>query len=163
MEAGRSQRAEKIGLQPKNGDGDRRRKRNKNEGSERRQQQRKGDQSQRKGSQQESLIKSDKIGSGGLKTLYLNAQSILSKLPDLEATAFDSKPDLILITESWCNANIEDNILNITGFELIKDLRSDRTDTTNSIGGGLLVHARKRLVILSIDKVNDFNQYVNSF
>ena len=161
MEAGRSQRAEKIGLQPKNGDGDRRRKRNKNEGSERRQQQRKGDQSQRKGSQQESLIKSDKIGSGGLKTLYLNAQSILSKLPDLEATAFDSKPDLILITESWCNANIEDNILNITGFELIKDLRSDRTDTTNGIGGGLLVYARKGLVILSIDKVNDFNQYVH--
>ena len=107
------------------------------------------------------MIKSDKIGGGGLKTLYLNAQSILSKLLDLEATAFDYKPDLILITESWCNENIDDNILNIKGFELIKDLRSDRTDTTNGIGGGLLVYARKGLVILSIDKINDFNQYVH--
>ena len=76
------------------------------------------------------MIKSDKIGGGGLKTLYLNAQSILSKLLDLEATAFDYKPDLILITESWCNENIDDNILNIKGFELIKDLRSDRIEQT---------------------------------
>ena len=74
----------------------------------------------------------------------------------------DIKPDIILITESWCNNNISDNILNIDGYELISDLRRDRNDTTNGIGGGLLVFARKGLVILSIDMTNNFNQYINS-
>ena len=91
----------------------------------------------------------------------MNAQSILSKIPDLQVTACDTKPDIILITESWRNNSISDNILNIDGYELISDLRRDRNDTTNGIGGGLLVFARKGLVILSIDMTNNFNQYIN--
>ena len=101
------------------------------------------------------------IGGGGLKALYLNAQSLLSKLPDLEATACDIKPDLILVTESWCNEKISDNIIKIKGYEIVTDLRKDRADTTNGIGGGLLVYARTGLVVLSIDQTNNFNQYVN--
>lgn len=93
--------------------------------------------------------------------MYLNAQSILSKVNDLEATAYDINPDLILVTESWCHKNISESVLRICNYELISDLRCDRQDTANGIGGGLLVYARKGLVVLSIDKKSDFNQFVS--
>ncbi len=98
---------------------------------------------------------------GGLTVLYTNAQSILSKLPDLEATAHNFKPDIILITESWCNKTISDNVLKVIGYDLISDLRKDRTDTTNGIGGGILVYAKNGLAVLSIDNFSDFNQYAH--
>ena len=96
---------------------------------------------------------------GGLKILYLNAQSILSKIIDLEATSYDIKPDLILITESWCNDTISDNVLNITGYNLVSELRKDRIDTTNGIGGGILVYSKQGLNILSVENICNFNQY----
>lgn len=97
----------------------------------------------------------------GLNFIYLNAQSILSKVTDLEATASIIKPDLILVTESWCNSNISDNVLKISNYELVSELRKDRHDTTNGIGGGLLVYSRKGLEVLPCDKYNNFNQYVS--
>ena len=96
----------------------------------------------------------------GLKLLYLNAQSILSKVVDLNATACDTEPDIILITESWCNENISNNVLKIDGYEIVNELRTDRADTTNGIGGGLLVYTKKGLKILPADKQNNFNQYL---
>jgi hypothetical protein len=48
----------------------------------------------------------------------------------------------------------------LDGYDLITDLRKDRSDTTNGIGGGLLVYARKGLVILPSDEYNDFNQFL---
>jgi hypothetical protein len=99
-------------------------------------------------------------GNGGLKILYLNAQSILSKLNDLDATTCDTKPDIVLVSESWCNSSILNSGLNLAGYDLNNDLRTDRSDTTNGIGGGLLVYARKGLVILPSDKNNDFNQFL---
>ena len=41
-----------------------------------------------------------------IKILYLNAQSIVKKVDELECTASLTKPDLILVTESWCNNSI---------------------------------------------------------
>ena len=47
------------------------------------------------------------------------------------------------------------------GYQLETDLRKDRTDTTNGIGGGLLVYTRRGLRILESDKfnLNKFNQF----
>ena len=74
--------------------------------------------------------------------------------------ASEKKPDLILISESWCNPSITDSYLSIAGYQLQPDLRADRTDTNNGIGGGLLVYSRDGLNILPCDKKCVFNQYV---
>ena len=66
---------------------------------------------------------------------------------------------MILLTETWCNDQITDVFLKIPGYELQTDLRRDRTDTRNGIGGGLLVYARTGVNILSLDNAEDFNQY----
>jgi len=85
---------------------------------------------------------------------------VVNKVHELACLTSEKKPDLILITESWCNPNVNDAYLALPGYHLQPDLRADRLDTANGIGGGLLVYSRDRLTILPCDKVNNFNQYV---
>jgi len=49
----------------------------------------------------------------------------------------------------------------IPGYSIETDLRGDRTDTTNGIGGGLMVYSREGVKILSYDKFSNstFNQF----
>ena len=91
--------------------------------------------------------------------MYTNSQSLPGKVQELEALASDLKPDVILLCETWCNTNTSNATLNIKGYELQQNLRRDRNDTTNGIGGGLLVYTRDGLVILPCDDENSFNQY----
>lgn len=91
--------------------------------------------------------------------MYTNAQSIASKIGELGAIANTVKPDLILLTESWCNKDTTDAMLNVPGYELKSELRKDRADTAHSIGGGLLVYAKEGLLVLQCDNDSDFNQY----
>jgi len=94
-----------------------------------------------------------------LKILYSNVQSIQSKILELEAVALDLKPDLILLCETWCNNNIDNAALQLSGYDLNPELRCDRADTANGIGGGLLVYSRTGLEILPCDTDVDFTQY----
>jgi hypothetical protein len=75
--------------------------------------------------------------------------------------AQDSKPDIILLTETWCNSTISDASLALLDYNLECDLRRDRSDTAAGIGGRLLVYSKKELRILPIDKYDDkeFNQF----
>ena len=96
-----------------------------------------------------------------MKIFYTNAQSIFNKLNELVVYVEDNTPDLILICETWCNPTISDAALNLPNYQLEKDLRKDRIDTTNGVGGGLLVYSRIGLSILPCDKFKDtnFNQF----
>jgi hypothetical protein len=69
-----------------------------------------------------------------LVVLYMNAQSVVNKVNELSVIAADLEPDLILITETWCNAEITDAYLNLPGYEVQQDLRRDRTDTRDGRG-----------------------------
>ena len=77
-----------------------------------------------------------------LSILYTNAQSLAGKVSELEAIASDMKPDIIALTETWCNSGITNAVLSIVGYELVPDLRMDRADTGGGRGGGLIVYAR---------------------
>ena len=49
--------------------------------------------------------------------------------------------------------------MRLPGYELQTDLRRDRQDTNNGVGGGLLVYAKQGLVVLPVDTGCDFNQH----
>ena len=91
--------------------------------------------------------------------LYFNAQSLASKLDELSASVVINNPDIIIITETWCNFNIADSILTINGYFIEPNLRIDRLDTANGIGGGILVYLRTGLKVLCLDNNSDFNQF----
>jgi Endonuclease-reverse transcriptase len=71
----------------------------------------------------------------------------------------DLEPDLIFICETWCNPEISNASLNIGGYKFQTELRIDRQDTANGIGGGIAVYTKEELQILSCDQVLSFNQY----
>jgi hypothetical protein len=91
--------------------------------------------------------------------LLLNAQSTVGKIDELSCTASEYKPDLILVTESWCHTGITDAFLKIPGYEIQPDVRKDRKDTVNGVGGGLLVYTRCGTTFLSINKGLIMEQY----
>jgi hypothetical protein len=68
---------------------------------------------------------------------------------------------LILLTETWCNGSISNAQLALENYRLETDLRRDRADTNNGIGGGLLVYIRNELSILPCDIYSHsvFNQF----
>jgi Endonuclease-reverse transcriptase len=73
----------------------------------------------------------------------------------------EDKPDIILLTETWCSQEIRNSELSLDGYNLEADLRRDRTDTNNGLGGGLLVFSKSGLALRNCDKFNniDFNQF----
>jgi hypothetical protein len=93
--------------------------------------------------------------------LSLNAQSVVKKLDELACVANTEKPDLILITETWCNEDITNAFLSIDGYELQMDLRMDRGDTAGGRGGGLLVYAKEGGQVLKDDKQVSIHQSCN--
>jgi len=50
-------------------------------------------------------------------------------------------------------------MLQIDGYHLNEELRLDRKDTTNGIGGGLLVYSKNSINIKALNNTNDFNQF----
>ena len=93
--------------------------------------------------------------------MYTNARSVFNKIDDLQQMGTDYNVDIILVTESWCNKNITNAMLNIPGFFLEEELRLDGIDTLNGIGGGLLVYIKQGLKINLLPLIdNDFCQYV---
>ena len=97
-----------------------------------------------------------------LSLLYTNAQSLPNKINELSGIAADLKPDLIFVTETWCNDNIDSSLLKLAGYDLNTDLRRDREDTQQGIGGGLLVYTKPGIYVLCYDNPvsnSRFNQY----
>ena len=94
--------------------------------------------------------------------LYLNAQSVVGKLNELSCTLSEMEPDIVLITESWCNKEITDAHLGIPGYEMQTDLRRDRENTAGGRGGGLLVYTKTGLQILKLDNNVEFFQHCKS-
>jgi len=71
------------------------------------------------------------------------------------------EPDIILLTETWCNSTTDNAFLAIENYKLETDLRRDRSDTANGIGGGLLVYSKQDVRVLPDDRCqhSKFNQF----
>jgi hypothetical protein len=73
----------------------------------------------------------------------------------------EDRPDVILLTETWCNTEINNAELQVDGYQLEVDCRRDRCDTNNGIGGGLLVYTKLGIETRPVQRFNgtNFNQY----
>ena len=95
-----------------------------------------------------------------VKIIYLNARSILNKINDLEVLLNEQEPDFVLIAETWLNDDTNTAMLNIEGYYIDPDLRLDRKDTLNGIGGGLIVYIKEGLIVKPTSAESNFNQFV---
>ena len=71
-----------------------------------------------------------------LDVIVLNARSVINKMAQLRAIAFEMMPDVICITESWTHPIISDSSLIIDDYDFY------RHDRINKRGGGCLLYIR---------------------
>uniref|UniRef100_A0A1W7R6J3 Putative reverse transcriptase n=1 Tax=Aedes albopictus TaxID=7160 RepID=A0A1W7R6J3_AEDAL len=93
-----------------------------------------------------------------LNVSHINVQSLCarkcSKFEELKRIVSDSKIDIACFTETWMDSSISDSMINIPGFNVI---RNDR----NRHGGGICIYVKKglayRMVKKSIVCVDDYS------
>jgi hypothetical protein len=56
---------------------------------------------------------------------------------------------------------VTNGALEVPGYDLIPDLRADRSDTAAGVGGWLLVYAKPGISILPEEQRYEFNQHVS--
>ena len=78
--------------------------------------------------------------SGKLLFLYMNARSLMNKLDEFVANVHAFNPDVVGVTESWANDDIDDIELSVDGYTMF---RKDRP--TNRRGGGVLLYVKSEL------------------
>ena len=66
------------------------------------------------------------------------------------------KPDVVALTETWTNDDIDNNFLMINGYEIIE--RKDRADTDRGRGGGILVYVDRKRCAWKMEVEGDFSQ-----
>lgn len=94
-----------------------------------------------------------------MKVVYTNAQSVLKKMDELRSYVTMNEPDVILLTETWTNEQINDDFLKLEGYELVA--REDRKDTSGGRGGGILAFVKKEMSGWRVEEETIFNQCVH--
>ena len=86
--------------------------------------------------------------------MYFNTRSIVNKIDLLRGECATIKPDVILVTESFCRKDITDAYLVIDGYQMV--VRKDGTDTEGGKCRGLLVRIpwgrREEFQIVCVDR-----------
>lgn len=103
----------------------------------------------------------------GFHICHINARSIKSKVHELNEMFCTSNVDAILVSESWLNPYISNNILNLDGYKLF---RCDRTDR---VGGGVAIYlkdyVKARIIkhfsdcgieFLAVEVMSDFDKFL---
>ena len=93
-----------------------------------------------------------------VNVLYMNARSIFNKRDTLSILLNDKEPDLVLITETWNNPEVSNAMLSIDGYTIEPELRLDRQDTHNGIGGGVMVYVKNGLIVKPNKVDTPYNQ-----
>jgi len=73
-------------------------------------------------------------------------------LDELRLYLNEEKPDIIGITETWLNSNIEDSELNVEGYTIF---RKDRDSSTENRGGGVLLLVNEQFKAIHRGDLND--------
>ena len=77
-----------------------------------------------------------------LTHLTINAQSLQYKMNELREIAFQHKPQVIAVTESWGRPDIDDITFKIDGYIMY---RSDKINRASSDAGGTLLYVTDKL------------------
>ena len=78
-----------------------------------------------------------------------NAQSVLNKLPELQAIVYQHSPQIIAIAESWCNSDVGDAELHLQGYNLVHD------DRQSGVGDSVMLYIHEELPVVPCKLLND--------
>ena len=88
---------------------------------------------------------------------YTNIRSLINKRDELKLLIEKSRPDVILLTETWLSSDIDDREIGLPDYAIY------RQDRSNSIGGGVAILVQNRLrafLRLDIKEATGFSEMV---
>lgn len=95
------------------------------------------------------IVLKSAITSQKLSVCSINIQSIcarkMSKFEELKQIATVSNIDVICVVESWLNDKVDDNLIHIDDYNLV------RHDRVGKLGGGILIYVKKSIKFKVID------------
>jgi hypothetical protein len=81
-----------------------------------------------------------------LNFIHINPGSLKPHISEVSSLVHSVNVDLIAVSETWFNGKINDNLVNIPGFRLI------RHDRKKKRGGGVAIYVRQTLKVSLLDK-----------
>ena len=94
-------------------------------------------------------------GLPGFKISHLNIRSLTNKIDQLRIDLPNSGFDIFTISETWLNHLVEDKLVSIQGYSLVRaDRKAKRPNGQVKVGGGLGIYTKTDLQI-------DSNKYIN--
>ena len=81
-----------------------------------------------------SNVKPETLQDYSLSCMYLNARSLINKMPLLSQQVNEFKPKIIAVTETWAKPEIPDGMYNISGYKIL------RVDRPEKRGGGVMFY-----------------------
>lgn len=97
-----------------------------------------------------------KIHSNYLKVICINCQSILNKISNIEILVFKEDPDIICVSESWCN-NLNINTVNISNYTMASFFVR-----RHHIHGGVLILIKDSISFKNLDNVSNMSEEMHS-
>ena len=79
----------------------------------------------------------------GFKLLHLNVRSIMKKIDQLKTMFFESKLDVLSISETWLKPCLNSKLVDLKGFEQFR-LDRKKGAKTKKRGGGLLLYVNSK-------------------
>lgn len=76
---------------------------------------------------------------GGLHVCHINPQSLVNKIDEFRLIFENSSIDIICVSETWFDANINSEVFSLKGFRLY------RADRHGRIGGGAAIYVRNTI------------------
>jgi len=70
--------------------------------------------------------------------LHIYSRSLLSKIDQLKLWTHSSNPDILVVTESWLKKSVPDSVVDIIGYNVIRQDRSYK-------GGGVAIFVKEHL------------------
>jgi exonuclease III len=80
----------------------------------------------------------------------MNVRSLPNKLHQLETLFIETTPDIVVLTETWTSEKHSNPSISISNYEIVS--RSDRLNTKDGKGGGLVIYAKLEIATQIIDK-----------
>ena len=90
----------------------------------------------------------------GLSVLHLNVRSLLGKMDQLRLLCERNGANIITLSETWLNKDIDDSEIELPGYSIIRRDRSERT------GGGVIIYIRDGLVFSERNDLHNNNEAI---
>lgn len=91
----------------------------------------------------------------GLNICHINAQSLTRKIDELRYIFENSGVDVVCVSETWFNSNIDDRMISMDGYNVV---RVDR----RGHGGGVALYIKRGISfnVISLSNDNDLIEYI---